>query len=225
MKRQLSDEQIRKLRSIDTPTVSNAIEQFHLRPSNEGFMGMEIRCLFPELGVMLGHALTLTVDTTTLGKQKGLDLPEMLQAIRETPKPVILVIKTVGLRPGHSCVFGDLMAAAAKQMGAVGLVTDGGVRDLKNIIKMGFHLFAPGVVPSHGTFFIKEINVAVNISGLEIQTGDLIHADENGVIKIPWNCVDKLPETARELLTQEKGIADFVKSPNFSIEKLKQWFH
>lgn len=225
MKRQLSDKQIRELRNIGTPTVSNTIEQFSLRPLNEGFMGMEIRCLFPELGVMLGHALTLTVDTTTLGKQKGLDLPEMLQAIRETPKPVILVIKTVGLRPGHSCVFGDLMAAAAKQMGAVGLVTDGGVRDLKNIRKMGFHLFAPGVVPSHGTFFIKEINVAVNISGLEIQTGDLIHADENGVIKIPWNCVDKLPETAQELLAQEKRIVDFVKSSDFSVEKLKQWFH
>jgi len=225
LKKQLSDEQIRKLRNIDTPTVSNAIERFCLRPLNEGFMGMEIRCLFPELGVMVGHALTLTVDTTTIGKQKKLDLPEMLQAIRETPKPVVLVIKTVGLRPGHSCAFGDLMAAVSKQMGAVGLVTDGGVRDLKNIRKMRFHLFARGVVPSHGTFSIKEINVPVNISGVEIQTGDLIHGDENGVIKIPWECVDKLPEIAQELLTQEKKIVDFVNSSDFSIEKLKEWFH
>ena len=75
MKRWLSDRQIHELKNIDTPTVSNAIEQFHLRPLNEGFMGMEIRCFFPELGVMVGHALTLTVDTTTIEKQEKLDLP------------------------------------------------------------------------------------------------------------------------------------------------------
>lgn len=225
MKRRLSDEQIRELKNIDTPTVSNAIEHFRLRPLNEGFMGMEIRCLFPEFGVMVGHALTLTVDTTTIGKQKELDLPEMLQAIREIPKPVVLVIKTIGLRLTHSCVFGDLMAATAKQMGAVGLVTDGGVRDLKNIRKMRFHLFARGVVPSHGTFSIKEINIPVNISGVEICPGDLIHGDENGVVKIPWECVDEVPKIAQELLAREKRIVNFVKSSNFSIEKLKEWFH
>lgn len=225
MKRWLSDKQIHELKNIDTPTVSNAIEQFHLRSLNEGFMGMEIRCLFPELGVMVGHALTLTVDTTTIEKQKELDLPEMLQAIKKIPKPVVLVIKTIGLRPTHSCVFGDLMAATAKEMGAVGLVTDGGVRDLKNIRKMGFHIFARGAVPSHGTFSIKEINVPVNISGVQIYPGDLIHGDENGVIKIPWDCVDELPKIAQELLRREKSIVDFVKSSNFTMEKLKGWFH
>ncbi len=174
---------------------------------------------------MVGHALTLTVDTTTMGKQKGLDLPEMLQAIKETSKPVVLVIKTVGPRSGHNCVFGDIMAALAKQMGAVGLVTDGGVRDLENIRKMGFHVFACGTVPLHGAFSIKEINLPVNISGVEIQTEDLIHGDENGVLKIPWECADKLPETAQELLKQEKSIVDLIKSFDFSIEKAKEFFH
>ncbi len=228
MKKQLSDEQLRKLKNIDSPTVSNAIEQFHLRPPNEGFIGMEIRCLFPKLGVMVGHALTLTADATTIGEQKEqeeLDLPEMLQAIKKTPKPVILFIKTIGLRLTHSCVFGDVMAATAKQMGAIGLVTDGGVRDIKNIRKMGFHLFAQGVVPSHGTFSIKKIDIPISISGVEICTGDLIHGDENGVIKVPWNCVDKLPETAQELSAQEEKIVNFAKSSNFSIEKLKRRFH
>jgi hypothetical protein len=46
------------LRSLSTPTVSNAIELFDLRPRHEGFMSPEIRCLFPDLGVMAGHAVT-----------------------------------------------------------------------------------------------------------------------------------------------------------------------
>ncbi|MBE0477858.1 RraA family protein [Candidatus Aerophobetes bacterium] len=222
LKRGLAEKQTHELKTIDTPTVSNAIEKCHLRSLVEGFMGMDIRCFFPELGTMVGHALTLTVDTTTAEKQKKFGLPEMLQAILETPKPVILVIKAVGPRPEHTCVFGDLMARVAKHMGAVGLVTDGGVRDIKNIRKIGFHLFARGAVPSHGNFSIEQINASINLSGVEIQPGDLIHGDENGVLKVPWDCVDKLSEVAKKLLAQENRIVNFVKSSHFSIEKLKE---
>ena len=62
---QLTDEQIRALQEIDTPTICNAIETFNVRGRIEGFLGMDIRCLSPELGTMVGYALTVTVDSTT----------------------------------------------------------------------------------------------------------------------------------------------------------------
>ena len=61
----LTSEQIEALRAVDTPTVCNAIERFGVRGRVEGFLGMDIRSLTPELGTMLGYAVTVTVDSTT----------------------------------------------------------------------------------------------------------------------------------------------------------------
>ena len=54
----ISSEILAALRRLSTPTVSNAIEVFNARPRSEGFMSPEVRCVFPELGVMVGHAVT-----------------------------------------------------------------------------------------------------------------------------------------------------------------------
>ena len=71
------------------------------------------------------------------------------------------------------------------RLGAIGLVTDGGVRDVDTVREMGFHYFAPGMVPAHGNFGFMEAQVPVRISGVLVNPGDLIHADANGVVTIP----------------------------------------
>ena len=79
--RQLPEDVVRRLASIDTPTLSNAIERLGVRHPTEGYMGPEIRCMFPELGPMIGHVVTVTVDTTTPGKT-GVNLcAEVLRAV------------------------------------------------------------------------------------------------------------------------------------------------
>src|SRR5688572_4367102 len=62
-----STAQLEALRQIDTPTVCNAIETFKVRGRLEGFCGLDVRCLSPELGVMVGYAVTLPVDASTPG--------------------------------------------------------------------------------------------------------------------------------------------------------------
>src|SRR6184192_1036542 len=65
----LSHEQLSALRRIDSPTISNAIETFKLRPRVAGYVGYDIRCIFPELPPTVGYAVTCTVDSTTEGRQ------------------------------------------------------------------------------------------------------------------------------------------------------------
>ena len=55
--------ELEALRKVSTPAVCNAIETFNVRPRNEGFMTSEIRCLFPDLGVMVGYAATARIVT------------------------------------------------------------------------------------------------------------------------------------------------------------------
>ena len=64
-KARLTSEQLEALRQIDSPTIANAIETFGVRPHTTGFMGMDITCLMPELGVMVGYAVTATADSQT----------------------------------------------------------------------------------------------------------------------------------------------------------------
>src|SRR3954465_5927288 len=57
----ISDAELQLLQSIPSPTISNAIERFNLRDGTEGYMDSSIRCIFPQMGVMVGYAVTGTV--------------------------------------------------------------------------------------------------------------------------------------------------------------------
>jgi regulator of RNase E activity RraA len=217
-KARLSDAQLEALRRIDSPTIANAIETFGVRPHVSGFMGREIRCLSPELGVMVGYAVTATCDSQTE------DAPhdprpwwEVLKAIDASPKPAVLVFQDVGPRPSHSCHFGDGMATISRRLGAIGLVTDGGVRDLAGCRALGFQYYAPGVTVSHGNHRIVAAGSPVEVSGVRVEPGDLIHADENGVVLIPAEIAGEVAGAARAVLEEEAELIGFYRGEHFSL--------
>lgn len=217
----LTEEQISLLKSIDTPTIANAVETHESRLNTEGFMGRDIKCQFPDLGVMVGQAVTATLDTTTAGKEKSRSVwHECLRSIDEMPVPAVIVAKDTGPRPHHGCHFGDGMATVAKRVGAVGLVTDGGVRDVETVHKMGFQMFSAGLVPAHGNFGLDETNVPVEVSGVLVNAGDVVHADANGVVIFPLALVEHVIAVAKEVTARESEMMDWVNSDDFSLEKL-----
>ena len=224
--KQLTRQHITALATIDTPTICNAIEHFKVRPLTEGFMGMRIRCMFPELGVMVGYAVTTTIDCSSPVKEPvpGINA-RWLEAIQDSPQPTVMVSKDVGPNPDKSAHVGDEMIGAAMRLGMVGLVTDGGVRDVEQVRRLGFHYFAPGAVPSHGTNAIKNVNVPVEIDGVQISPGDLIHGDINGVTVIPQEIADRVYEVAIQVREKEfNRYLKYLKGPKISAESLKEMF-
>jgi 4-hydroxy-4-methyl-2-oxoglutarate aldolase len=199
-----------RLRAIDSPTISNAIETFDVRDRTEGFTGNDIRCLFPHLGVMLGYAVTAICDDRPgplLGRQAYY---EWLEAIEAAPKPVVCVFQDVSYNRVRACYMGEMMATFAKKLGAVGLITDGGVRDLAEVEALGFQYFSPGPVASHGNFAITKVGVPVTVSGMHVEPGALIHADHNGIVLIPDEIAERVPEAADKLREREKGLLEYV---------------
>ena len=215
--------ELETLRKIDTPTIANAIEPFNVRSDTDGFMGWDIRCLFPEMGVMLGYAVTATLDTTTHGRQHDRETRyKFFEAIEASPQPAVLALKDLSSKPKHGCHFGDGLATVAMRLGAIGLVTDGGVRDVDTVREMGFHYFAPGMVPAHGNFGFMEAQVPVRVSGVLINPGDLIHADANGVVTIPLEIARDVIGEAHRILAREDAHRAWVNSPDFSLAKLRE---
>lgn len=211
----LSDTQTRELASIDTPTISNAIEEFNVRSPTEGYTGPEVRCLLPELGVMVGYAVLATADTTTPSTEKERSMGEIFKAIQESPKPVVLVIKSEGLLPLRTCSMGEVAALAMRRLGAVGVVTDGCVRDISQLRKIGFAAFAAGTVASHGIPSVRKAEGPVWIAGMRVAQGDLIHGDENGLVNIPQECLAGIAVEARKILAEEKSVIEAMDSPDF----------
>ena len=219
----VNGKQIEELSKIDTATIANAVEPFNFRSNTEGFMGMDVSCMFPDLGVMVGQAVTVTLDTTTHGRKHDRNTRfELFEAIEAVSNPVVLVMKNIGSRGSHSCHFGDGLATICTELGAIGVVTDGGVRDIDTVREMSFHYFASGVVPAHGNFGFHEVAIPVEISGVTIKPGDIIHGDVNGVVMIPPDRVDEVINESYSILNRESELRQWVLSEEFSIENLRK---
>jgi 4-hydroxy-4-methyl-2-oxoglutarate aldolase len=214
----LSQQQLDALRAIDSPTIANAIEYFSVRPRVSGYCGANVRCLTPNAGSMLGYAVTCKGDSTTEEKDRR-EHTELYRAIAELqPLPAVVVIGDDGdpSRIHLSCHAGEMMATTMKRVGAVGLVTNGGLRDMREINALGgFHYFGRGLVVAHGRPSIYDIGATVNIDGMEVRPGDLLHGDENGITVIPAEIADKIAAKAQEHRDMEQARLQEILGPDF----------
>ncbi|MBM3833825.1 MAG: RraA family protein [Verrucomicrobia bacterium] len=209
------------LRAWNTPSASNAIELFKLRPRNKGFMSPEIRCLFPDLGVMVGYAVTGRFAADQPAKEPGSRF-EFWKRILELPEPRIAVMQDIDHPPGVGAYFGEVQSTIHKRLGCIGAITNGHVRDLDEVHPLGFHYFAGGVCVSHAYVHLIDFGAPVEVGGVTVHTGDLIHADKHGVLIVPKEIAHEVPEAAAKVAEREQRIISHCKSPDFSLEELKR---
>jgi 4-hydroxy-4-methyl-2-oxoglutarate aldolase len=215
---------IEYLKTVDTPTLSNAIELLKIRPNSDGFTPLQIRCLFPELGRMCGYAVTAQVETVTgCGEFDINQFVELYRAVSAAPNPAVIVLQETGGNPDYAAHCGEVMSTCFKRLGAVGLVSDCGVRDLPEVRAMGFQYFARGSVVSHANFRIARVGVAVQIQGLVIRSGDLLHGDENGLLAVPSGYEGQLEANVDQIRSREKKLMDWVRSDAFSLDGFRDF--
>ena len=105
-------------------------------------------------------------------------------------------------------------------LGCVGGVTNGSIRDL-DASASGFQLLAGSVSPSHAWVHLVEVGVVVDVHGMRVRDGDLVHADRHGAVVVPTHALDALPATIERLARKEAVILDAAKSPDFDLARLK----
>lgn len=213
------------LNTVDTPTLANAIEELKVRPRSEGFAPIGIRCMFPEFGRMCGYAVTAQVETvsrmTPLDKSIFCDL---FAAVDRSPKPAVVVMQEIGGAPEFATHCGEVMATIFTRLGAIGVVSDCGIRDIPEVRAMGMHYFARGAVASHAYFHIVRVGVPVQIGGFVVKPGDVLHGDENGLISIPECDIAQLARAVDDVRQRERKLMDFVRSGECTIEALRERF-
>lgn len=219
----ISTEAFRAIEQLDTCLVSNAIERLKVRLRNEGFVRSgTLHSLFPGQPPMLGYAVTGRIRSSSAPVDARCYHENMnwWRYLTTIPEPRIMVLQDVDKYVGSGALVGELHAAIGMALNCRGFVTNGSVRDLPAVEAMGFHLFAGNVAVTHQYAHVAEYGTPIELGGLTISPGDLIHGDRHGVLSIPLSIAEEIPRMASRIRREEQELVDYCRSKHFSVEGL-----
>ncbi|MFP6808905.1 MAG: hypothetical protein VB957_17250 [Pseudomonadales bacterium] len=215
-----------QLRTLDTPTVCNALELTSPERRDNGFTISHLICTRPELPPMVGFARTATISALAPDSVRGSAARDKRDAYYQYmgagAQPTITVIQDMdGDKRGFGAWWGEVNSSIHKGLGSLGVITDGSVRDLPDIIE-GFQMLAGSIGPSHAYIHVQEYECDIEIFGMKVRHGDLIHADQHGAVVIPIEAAAKVKAAAETIAANERVIIDAAKQPGFNMEMLRK---
>ena len=219
-------EDLAALRRLDTPSICNALEVVDARFHFQGFTSQQLVCAFPDLPPMVGFARTATMRSTAPARADKATARQQRFAyfdyVGSGPGPRVSVVQDLdGERAGFGAMWGEVQSNIHRALGCLGVVTDGCVRDL-HMVAEGFQFLAGSVKPSHAYAHVVTFGGEVNVAGMVVRSGDLIHADRHGAVVIPVDAVKDVLAAADTVAKREAVILAACKRPDFTVELLKQ---
>lgn len=213
-----------KLRGFDSCAISNAIERLDFRLRNEGFIAGTARCRVKTEQPMLGYAVTGRIRSSAapLVGHCYYQHMDFWRYVAKLSKPTIMVFEDVDVRPGFGAFVGEIHASIGQTLGCIGYITNGAVRDLPALRQLGFYCYSGSVSVSHAYAHLVDFGDPVQIGGLRISTGDLLHGDLHGVVSVPKAIAALIPEEADAVLLQEEKLKEYCRSPEFTLDGLDE---
>ena len=176
----------------------------------------------PELGVSCGFAVTRKMATRRDGGPSQILDAAPDQGLLAVDGPRFLAVENVGEWQGPVCIWGDVTSHIHTALDCHAGITNGPVRDLPEMEEMGFQSFANGAGVGGGFVDLLEINGSVEVAGLAVSPGDLLHGDRHGVVKIPLDLAEQLPAAIAAHAAWEAEIAAACKAQPFNPQSTRQ---
>jgi regulator of RNase E activity RraA len=221
----LNETLIKELQSMDTPTVCNALELLIPKRRGYGYTTSHLHCTRPQLPPIVGFARTASIRAahpSDLSGAAARDLSDAYYAyIDQGPKPSVVVMQDLDGNGGYGSFWGEVNSNVHKGFGSVGLVTDGCVRDLPDIAT-DFQMLAASVLPSHAYIHVVDYARPVDVAGMRVRDGDLIHADQHGAVVIPHDVATQVKAAAEQIGRRERVLIEASQQPGFNIEKFRK---
>ena len=190
------DDAVRDLSTVSVPNISDAMAKGLSRPLKYHTMNSAIKPVSRDFKVC-GPAYTVRCyPGATYAMEK---------AIVEAPPGSVIVCDGQGSDAG--VLMGGLMSATAQQRGVLGAVIDGAVRDIDDVIKSGFALFARHIVARSGTFAqLGDLQQTICCGGIVVRPGDIVAGDVNGVVVVPAEIASAVARAALALAQWEEQL-------------------
>ena len=220
----MNDSLLKRLREVDTPTVCNAIEVAQGKRGFDDFTRGTLLASDPPAGAMVGYARTAKIAAV----EPPTEAPEVIRERRmnyyrymaEGPRPAITVIEDVDVPNAIGAYWGEINTNVHKAFRLAGALTNGVMRDLGDLPD-NFPVLAGSIGPSHGFVHVRDIDCAVELFGLRIKPGDLVHADRHGALVVPDDVIDTLETAIDKLLATERIVLDAASKPDFGFAEFE----
>jgi regulator of RNase E activity RraA len=210
----VDDKTFAELAKIDTPTITNVVATYPRNPlclglynpwSENWYTDASIRCMYPDLGAVVGYAVTCVFGLPDPNFPNRLSYMDVVDALHDARKPTILVIqqKWPAELMAKAGLVGELMATSMRSLGCVGLLSNGPSRDIDAVRRLRFQMLLGGVTAGHGEMAVHAVNVPVSVAGMDVAPGEVVHMDENGAVKFPADKAEAVLANARTLLAEE----------------------
>ena len=219
----MNDSLLKLLQSVDTPTVCNAIEVAQGKRGFNDFTRGTMQCSAPG-EAMVGYARTARIQAV----EPPTEDPEMIKARRmayykymaDGPRPGMAVVQDLDVPNAIGAYWGEINTNVHKAFGLSGALTDGVMRDLGDLPE-GFPVVAGSVGPSHGFVHVVDFDEPVEIMGMSVVPGALVHADRHGAVVIPDDVVPVLEAAIAQLFKSEKVVLDATKGKRIGFEEFE----
>lgn len=221
----IPDDLLALLRGVDTPTVCNAIEVAQGKRGFDQFTKGRMEHSKPGDPPIVGFARTAKIaglapptEDPVVIRARRLDY---FRSMAAGPNPSAAVIEDTDYPHCIAGWWGEVHAAVHKGLGLAGAVTNGVVRDL-DVLDEGFPILAGSIGVSHGFVHVVEIGTPVNLFGLTVAQGELIHADRHGALVIPHDVIPHLRVAIDTVVANEAIVLGPAREPGFNIDKLEE---
>lgn len=213
------------LRSVDTPTVCNAIEVAQGKRGFNRFTRGTMQHSKPDDPAIVGFARTARISgLAPPSEPKDVIRARRMSYFRSMANgagPTVAVIEDVDYPNCIAGWWGEVHVAVHKGLGLNGAVTNGVMRDL-DVIDDGFPILAGSIGPSHGYVHVVDIGTQVNILGMRVAENELIHADRHGALVIPCDVISKLKPAINTVIESEAIVLGPAREPGFDIDRLEE---
>jgi len=208
------------LQSVDTPTVCNAIE---VAQGKRGFNDFTRGTMLASdtKGVIVGYAVTAQIaaiepptEAVSVIRERRMSY---YKAMSENVKPSIAVVEDLDYPNCIGAFWGEVNTTIHKGFGMSGALTNGVMRDLGDMAE-GFPVVAGSIGPSHGFVHVRSVNQPINIFGMNIKSGDLVHADRHGAVVVPTDVIDDLETSILKMQQTERLILDPARKKDFDFD-------
>lgn len=209
------------LRSVDTPTVCNAIEVVEGKRGFDAYTRGTVLSSSPLAGSLVGYARTARIaaaapptEPAEVTKARRMDYYRHMAG---GPRPAIAVVEDLDGNDAVGAFWGEINTTVHKGLGLSGALTNGVMRDLGDLPE-GFPVIAGSIGPSHAFVHVRDFGAGATVFGLHVPDGALVHADRHGALVIPDAYLPELASAIPKLIETERLILDPARQPDFDFE-------
>ena len=211
------------LRAFSTAAVCDAVAELAPERRGFGYTTGPLLAARSDLPPVVGYACTATVQTAAPPHDGSEDaaLLAWLEHVAGAAKPAIAVIQDIdGRRDGIGACWDKILGAIHVALGCEALLTDGAIRDVTGL-PAGFQLLSSGIKPAQGWLQWHAFGGTVNVAGMTVTEGEIIHLDRHGAVIVPAELVREIPAAIEHSRAQHAELLAICARPDIDFAALE----